>query len=137
MPPTKEEIIAALSLEEIKQARPDLVKTLQSEMQESDEEKKERDEEKKKIETLEKENLDLKKKILDTHRAVLLAEIKDENVRALADGLLTGETTEKLDESWKLVQEKLGKIEKPGMLIISGADQGKKLGSEFVNEDLL
>lgn len=137
MPPTKEEIIDALSLEEIKQARPDLVKTLQSEMQESDEEKKNRDEEKKKTETLEKENVDLKKKILDTHRGKLLAEIKDENVRSLADGLLAGETTEKLDENWKLVKEKLSKIEKPGMPIISGADQGKKPGSEFVNEDLL
>jgi hypothetical protein len=134
---TREEIIAALSLADIKKERPDLVTTLQSEMQESDEEKKKRDEEKKKTETLEKENVDLKKKILDTHRVVLLAEIKDENVRALADGLLTGETTEKLDENWKLVKEKLGKIEKPGMPIITGAAEGKKPGSEFVNEDLL
>jgi hypothetical protein len=134
---TREEIIAALSLEDIKKERPDLVTTLQSEMQESDEEKKKRDEDKKKTETLEKENIDLKKKILDTHRGKLLAEIKDENVRALADGLLAGETTEKLDENWKLVKEKLGKIEKPGMPIVSGADQGKKPGSEFVNEDLL
>ncbi len=133
---TREEIIAALSLADLKKERPDLVTTLQSEMKVSDEEKKRQVEDKEKIATLEKENVDLKKSILDNHRAKLLAEIKDENVRAIADGLLTGETAEKLDESWKLVKEKLGKIEKPGVPIIGGA-QDKKPGSEFLVDGLV
>lgn len=138
--PTKEEILAALSADEIKQARPDLVKSLQSEMLESEEEKKQRDEEKKKMETLEKENKDMKKQVLDTHREKLLAEIEDENIRTLAGDLLQGETVEELDKNWKLVKEKLSKIDKSGMPIVTAPDDEKDKkaeGSEFIQDRLL
>lgn len=134
--PTREEIIAALSMEEIKKERPDLVESLQSEMQESEEEKKKREDETEKLKTLEKENADLKKQIIDGHREKLLAEIQDEKVREIAGDLLQGETVEELDKSWELVKEKLSKIEKPGIPIVTGADE-EKPGQEFIEERLL
>lgn len=133
--PTKEEILAALTADEIKKARPDLVKGLEAEMQGSEEAKKKQADEKKKLETLEKENLDLKKKLIDGHRAKLLGEVQDEKVRAIAGDLLKGETTEELDASWKTVKEKLATIEKPGMPIIAGVEH-KKEGSDFLREEL-
>ena len=135
--PTKEEILAALTKDEIKTARPDLVGSIQSEMQESDEAKKQKEKDKTERDTLEKENKDLKKQVLDTHRDKLLGEIQDENIRGLAGDLLQGETTEELDKNWKLVKEKLGKFEKSGMPIISGKTDEKKPGSEFIEERLL
>lgn len=135
--PTKEEILAALTKDEIKTARPDLVGSIQSEMQESDEAKKQKEKDKTERDTLEKENKDLKKQVIDTHRDKLLAEIQDENIRGLAGDLLQGETTEELDKNWKLVKEKLGKFEKSGMPIISGKTDEKKPGSEFIEDRLL
>lgn len=137
---TKEQILAALSADDIKQARPDLIKSIQSETLESEEGKKKREEEKKKTEALEKENKDLKKQVLDTHREKLIAEIEDENVRTLAGDLLLGETVEELDKNWKLVKEKLSKIDKPGMPIVKGPDDEKDKkpeGSEFIQKRLL
>lgn len=135
--PTKEEILAALTKDEIKTARPDLVGSIQSEMQESDEAKKQKEKDKTERDTLEKENKDLKKQVIDTHRDKLLAEIPDENIRELAGDLLQGETIEELDKNWKLAKEKLGKLEKPGMPIVGGKGDEKKPGSEFIEERLL
>lgn len=134
---TKEEILAALTMDEVKKTRPDLVTSIQSEMQESAEEKKQREDDKKKMDTLESENKKLKKQTIDAHRGKLLGEIKDEKLREIAGDLLQGETTEELDTNWKLVKEKLSKIEKPGMPIISGAEEGKKDGSDFLQDRLL
>jgi len=143
--PTKEEILAALTLEDIRKARPDVVTSIQSEMQNSEEEKKRkvteqksRDDDKKKIETLEKENLDLKKTTLDAHRTKLLAEIADEKVRELAGELLKGESVEDLNKNWITVKEKFSKLEKPGMPIIAGAEtKGKKAGADFLEDRLI
>lgn len=134
--PTKEEILAALTSDEIKKGRPDLVESIQSEMQESAEAKKKREDEEKKSKELEKENVDLKKKIIDAHREKLLAEIKDEKVREIAGDLLQGETVEDLDKNWKLVKEKLSKIEKPGMPVIDGTDE-ELPGSDFIKDRYL
>jgi|GEM_PF-1912761 cation transport regulator ChaB len=143
--PTKEEILAALTLDEIKKEKPEIVKTIQSEMQNSEEEKKRketeqksRDDDKKKIETLEKENLDLKKKSLDGHRTKLLAEIADEKVRELAGELLKGESVEELDKNWVTVKEKFSKLQKTGMPIIAGAEtKSNKAGADFIEDRLL
>jgi len=133
---TREEVLASLTLDDIQKERSDLIEMLRSEMQESDEEKKKREDEEKKIKTLEKENAEIKKAMIDTHREKLLAEITNEEVRAIAGDLLQGETKEELDTNWKLVKEKLAKIEKPGMPIITGANTSKP-GSEFIEERLL
>ncbi|MGB3341316.1 MAG: hypothetical protein WBB37_07540 [bacterium] len=135
--PTKEEILAALTMDEVKKTRPDLVQSIQSEMKESEEDKKEREDAKKKMDTLESENKKLQKQIIDAHREKLLGEIKDEKLRTIAGDLLQGETTEELDKNWKLAKEKLSAIEKPGMPIISGAEEKKKDGSDFLQERLL
>jgi cation transport regulator ChaB len=133
---TREEILAGLTLDEIKKERPDLVQSLSSEMANSDEEKKKRAAEAEKLKTLEAENLKLKTDTLNAHKEKLLGEIKDEKVREIAKDLLQGESIEKLDANWKLTKEKLGKLEKPGMPILTGQGD-KKPGSDFLQDRLL
>lgn len=130
------EIIAGLTLDEIKKERPDLVQSLSSEMANSEEAKKKRETETEKLKTLEAENLQLKTDMLNAHKDKLLGEIKDEKIRDIAKDLLSGESIEKLDANWKLVKEKLGHIERPGMPIVSGKGTDKQ-GSDFIQERYL
>uniref|UniRef100_A0A7C6E9F8 Uncharacterized protein n=1 Tax=candidate division WOR-3 bacterium TaxID=2052148 RepID=A0A7C6E9F8_UNCW3 len=130
------EFIAGLTLDDLKKERPDLIQALSAEMQTSDEEKKKQKETEDKIKTLEAENLKLKTEILNAHKEKLLGEIKDEKIREIAKDLLQGESIEKLEENWKLVKEKLGKLEKPGMPILNTQSNTKK-GSDFLQDRYL
>lgn len=113
-------VIAALTLKELQDGRPDLVSSLLSAQAGSE-----------KLTALEDENKKLKTQVagfeqatltaqLTEKRTTLLSAVKDDALRNVADGLLTGQTVAELDANWPGVQERIKPLIKP-MPAIPGA----------------
>ena len=113
-------VIAALTLKELQDGRPDLVSSLLSAQDSS-----------KQLEALKTENAALKTKAAERDKADIVAQatakktellsaIKDETVRKVAEKLLTGETEADIVAQWPGVQETVKPLIKP-MPAIDGA----------------
>lgn len=121
--------MASLTLESLTAGRKDLVEGIISAQATSAAEKTE-------LETLRAENKELKTKVatfeaatltaqLNTKRTELLSAVKDEKLRNIADGLLSGQSVADLDANWPKVQERIKPLLE-SMPIVHGGDQGKK-----------
>ncbi len=130
---TREEVLSALTLEDLEEERPDLVEEILAKHQNTGGEDSRNDE----IAELREENAKLKEQLLKSERERLLAEIPDEKLRSLADKLLTGETVEELKENWKKVKEELsGLAPELGVVSPAGSTEEKE-GADWINEAYL
>ena len=119
-------VIAALTLKELQDGRPDLVSSLLSAQAGSE-----------KLTALEDENKKLKTQVagfeqatltaqLTEKRTTLLSAVKDDALRNVADGLLTGQTVAELDANWPGVQERIKPLIKPMPAIPGASDPAAK-----------
>ena len=103
--PTRGDIIASLTLDELKAGRKDLVDAIVSAQdtgKQLDALKAERDALKTKVEGFEKATITAQ---VTAKKTELLSTIADENVRKVAEKMLTGETVADVTAQWPGIQE--------------------------------
>ncbi|MCX7731614.1 MAG: hypothetical protein N2248_00390 [candidate division WOR-3 bacterium] len=121
---TRSDFLAALTLEELRAARSDLVDALlSSQKAEIQHLQTENDSLKKKVAELEQQLLSAQ---LQEKRQQLLSAVKNPDIRKIADRLLSGQSVQELEANWQKVREEIAPLEQAMPLIPSGSKQADK-----------